>query len=323
MITYGLEYKEKIMELVLIIFGIIILLIILFFLILLINHMQPFVKENYYDDIDSLKKLEKKYSLLGSHEVSYVEYKSCDREIKKFEIWYPKDLLEKNKKYPLIVMANGTGVPAKRYKAIFHHLASWGFVVIGNEDNMSWEGRTSSISLDYMLKLNKDESSIFYRKIDTKKVGISGHSQGGIAAINALNYENGKYYQSLYTASCPVSRLSDVLKWRYDIKLIHIPYFMTAGTGRVDAKIIAPFVSLESVFRKIENGKLTVMARRKGSGHKNMVPQADSYMTAWFLYTLMSDQEAEKVFGGENPEILENTTNWQDVKIKNAEGRKE
>ena len=36
------------------------------------------------------------------------------------------------------------------------------------------------------------------------------------------------------------------------------------------------------------------------------------------LYTLMNDKEAEKVFIGENAEILENEDNWQDVKIKSV-----
>ena len=36
--------------------------------------------------------------------------------------------------YPLVVMVNGTGVAASKYKPIFEHLASWSFIVIGNED---------------------------------------------------------------------------------------------------------------------------------------------------------------------------------------------
>lgn len=39
--------------------------------------------------------------------------------------------------YPLVNMPNGTGVKSSRYEAVFEHLASWGFIVVGNEDENS------------------------------------------------------------------------------------------------------------------------------------------------------------------------------------------
>ena len=38
------------------------------------------------------------------------------------------------KKYPLVIMANGTGVEYFKYEATFKHLSSWGFIVAGNDD---------------------------------------------------------------------------------------------------------------------------------------------------------------------------------------------
>lgn len=46
-----------------------------------------------------------------------------------------------------------------------------------------------------------------------------------------------------------------------------------------------------------------------------MLSYSDGYMTAWFLYTLLNDKEAEKVFVIENPKILSNTMNWTDIEI--------
>lgn len=34
-------------------------------------------------------------------------------------------------------MTNGTLINVSRYKAVFKHLASWGFIVAGNEDSNS------------------------------------------------------------------------------------------------------------------------------------------------------------------------------------------
>lgn len=68
-------------------------------------------------------------------------------------------------KYPLVIMANGTGVKASQYKEVFKHLASWGFIVAGNEDDNSRSGDSSSKTLDYLLQLNEDSNSVFYQKL--------------------------------------------------------------------------------------------------------------------------------------------------------------
>lgn len=47
-----------------------------------------------------------------------------------------------------------------------------------------------------------------------------------------------------------------------------------------------------------------------------MLERADGYMTAWMLYHLQNDEEAGKVFIGDNAEILSNT-NWQDIEKNN------
>ena len=50
-----------------------------------------------------------------------------------------------------------------------------------------------------------------------------------------------------------------------------------------------------------------------------MLIYADGYMTAWFRYTLMNDNEALGVFSGASPEIFQNVDNWQDVQSKNLD----
>ena len=61
--------------------------------------------------------------------------------------------------------------------------ASWGFIVVGNEDENSRTGASTSATLDFMLNLNKDSNSDFYGKIDVNNIGVSGHSQGVILKI--------------------------------------------------------------------------------------------------------------------------------------------
>lgn len=215
------------------------------------------------------------------------------------------------------VFANGAGVRYQKYGATFEHLASWGFVVIGNDDANSASGKSSSITLDYILSLNSNEESIFFNKLDTANVGISGHSQGGVGAINAVTeFDNSNVFTSIYTASTTSIELANALEWNYDVTKISIPYFMVAGTGKADAETIAPLDSMVKNYINLNSDIKSVMARRKNTDHGDMLLYADGYMTAWFRYTLMNDEEASKVFLGDSAEILSNSNNWQDVMIK-------
>lgn len=43
-------------------------------------------------------------------------------------------------------MVNGTGVYASKYPAVFEHLASWGFIVVGNEDPSTCTGAAPELA---------------------------------------------------------------------------------------------------------------------------------------------------------------------------------
>lgn len=172
---------------------------------------QPMVKEGYYNDVQTSAPLEQKYTQKGNYEVSYYEQDANNEQWKKYEIWYPTEMETTNNTYPLVVMVNGTGVAASKYKPVFDHLASWGFIVVGNEDESAGNGASASASLDYMLTLNSDSNSIFYGKIDVDNIGIGGHSQGGLGTINAVTaQDNGNLYKVMYAASAPTLQISVV-----------------------------------------------------------------------------------------------------------------
>lgn len=284
---------------------------------------------NYYKYATPLGDVEKKYTPLGDYEIDYVEFDANNEIYDKFEIWYPAELDNTNTTYPLVIMANGTGIKASKYKEVFKHLASWGFIVVGNEDENSRSGKSSSDSLDFMIELNKNSDHVFYNKIDLNNVGIGGHSQGGVGAINALtNYNNGIYYKAIYTASTtsPYWGQENILglSWTYDSSNIKIPYFMVAGTGYADAGTamninatkgqgICPIYGMLDTYNSIPNNVNKVMGRQVGMDHGDMLRSADGYMTAWFMYYLKGDKYAGTAFIGNDAEILYNL-NWQDVK---------
>ena len=288
----------------------------------------PSVTADYYAQTQTGGEIEETYTAMGEYDVDYAEYPAQDLLIKQYKIWYPSALAgEEGREWPIVVMANGTGVPASRYTPVFRHLASWGFVVIGNEIQNSWSGGASAGALDLLAELNEDPSSLFYHKLDLDNVGSAGHSQGAIGAINAVTAQpNGDSYKALYLASTPSSLYASTLEWAYDPALIDVPCFMTAGTGLLDAGeagspevaeeaqevSISPLWSQEENYGLIPDSVPKLRARRTGADHAEMLPWPDGYMTAWFMYWLQGDQTAGRAFFGPEAEILHNPL-WQDI----------
>lgn len=292
---------------------------------------------NYYKYATPVGKIEAKYIDLGSFDVAQVEYDAGNDVYGKYEIWYPSELQDGLQKYPLVVMANGTGIKASQYKEVFKHLASWGFIVIGNEDENSRTGESSAATLNFILNENANIDSIFFGKIDTANIGIAGHSQGGVGAINAItNQTNGSNYKTAFAASATSRYHADELNktasgWSCDLSKINIPIFMVAGTGMMDAgnmdayssgpllegsaQGICPLWWLEECYDAIPESDSKVIARMVGKDHGDMLRSADGYMTAWFMYWLQGDMEAGDAFFGIQAEIS-NNSNYQDVHVQ-------
>lgn len=100
-------------------------------------------------------------------------------------VFYPSNIKESNKTYPIVAWANGTGVSYDIYEDLITVLASGGYVVIANTETMSADGTAQLNSVDFLISQNKDSNSIFYGKLNTNKIGLAGHSQGGRSSVNA------------------------------------------------------------------------------------------------------------------------------------------
>ncbi len=317
---------KKVLKIILIIVIAAVLLIVGGFsaLLAIANHQN----KNYWKYAKPAGEIEKKYTAMGELEVSYTEFEAKTDTYGKYEIWYPTEMKNSDTKYPLVIMANGTGVRASKYQEVFKHLASWGFIVVGNEDDSSLSGASSAETLDFMLVQNDNTSSEFYSKIDVDNIGIAGHSQGGLGAVNAVaNQENGNRYKAIWIASAtsPYWGQDGVFgtAWRVDMSKIGIPCFMVAGTGPTDAGTatditqkegqgICPLWGLTESYNAIPDGTPKVMARLIGKDHGDMLRYADGYMTAWLMYYLKGDEYAGGAFFGDNAEISTNA-NWQDT----------
>lgn len=299
---------------------VIIFIIIIILLIIVLNYLskQPAIPKGYYEKQETGGTIEEKYANLGKYKIDSKEYNAGKENDKQrhFKVWYPVE----NGKYPLIVMVNGTGIPYQKYEEIFEHLASWGFVVIGNDYEKTWNGKSAALSLDFALE-NKEVSEM----IDVNRIGIGGHSQGGEGTFNAvLEQNNGNLYKVMFSLSPTNNNLAVALKWGYnldtdnaygyDLKKVTIPTLMLAGTGKFDAKTVIPLEELTKNFQTIPSEIPKVIARRKDTEHGDMLWRSDAYVTAWLMYYLYEDEEAGKAFFGQDAELMNNQY-WQDYDV--------
>lgn len=265
-------------------------------------------KYNYPGDI------EKMYAADGQYAVELFEQESTEEIIKLFQVYYPADLKTSDKKWPVVIMANGTGIPARKYKAVFKHLASWGFIVVGNQDEWSWNGNSANLSQAFITRENDNPQSIFYQKVDKDHIGLTGHSQGGMSVYTAASlYENSNSYKALCTQSGSAVMLADSLGWDF-LKPISAPMFMMGGCGNADANMLCPLEAMVLTYDHID-AKPVVMGRIKDVDHGDVIKRGDAYMTAWMRYWLCDDQQAGRFFQGDDAEILTNK-DWQDVQRK-------
>ena len=274
----------------------------------------PAVPEGYQENFSYEGELEKKYAYDGSYQTEFFSQASSHKKIRLLQVWYPTELKSSERRWPVVVMANGSGTEASRYKAILKHLASWGFIVVGNQDNSSWSGETTSLTLDFILKQDQQKDSIFYGKINTEKIGLSGHSQGAVAVFNAVTkYPNGRYYKAICAQSCVNMNAAKFLKWPYSVDDVKVPTLAMAGVGKSDDETVCPLSTLNYFADHIKAPAL--IGRLKDITHERVLMKGNAYTTAWMLYWLYDDPEAGKCFIGSDAEILKNK-GWRNVKQK-------
>lgn len=301
---------KRVLKAIAIIFLVFVLLII--GLLVLIS-LIPATPNNYTKTTKTGGDIEAKYIQMGKYKIK--SSKSEASELLKYNYsYYPEELEISDKKYPIVIVLNGTGILAPKYKALFKHLASWGFIVIGNEDPSTGFGKSADETIDYIISENDNKDSIFYGKIDLDNIGITGHSQGGAGVFTAISVmEHKDVYKTAVSLSPTHEEMALAFGWGYDLEKINIPILMIAGTqGEFETQAVIPIEKMIDMYDKIPSSK--VMLRRIGAEHGQMLYSADGYVTAWFMWKLQGDEEAANAFIGESPEILRNEL-YQDQKI--------
>lgn len=237
-------------------------------------------------------------------------------------VFYPADLTAKEK-FPVILFCNGTGFTSATYGELLKHYSTWGYIVVGNDDTASGNGKSASDSLDCILKENSNPDSIFYNKIDTDKIGVLGHSQGGAGAINMSSvgkYTNSGMIKTMVAVSATQPAYAAAQDSAYDASKIKVPAFMFSSTDSTDIGTtgICPYDRcLVANMKNISNENI-VIGQLKDTNHVTIIIEGRGYITAWFNYILLGDEYAAGAFkdGGElyTNEKWQNTTNKANYK---------
>ena len=269
---------------------------------------EPVAPDNYQNSSETGGAIEAKYMANGPYAVSKHE-DNVLQEFKKFTVYYPSELDRADRTWPVIVLCNGSGTPLSQYPAVAKHFASWGFIVVGTEEDYSWNAFGAEMSIRYLERWNENETiedtrSLFYHKVDFNNVGIVGHSQGGIGVFNAITETQHKnVYKAAVSLSPTNMELAHNLMWDYDVTKIDIPIMLISGEGGGDDWVLT-LEQLQTIYNKITSSKM--MMRRIETVHNEMLYAPNGYVMAWFMWQLQNDAEAAKAFVGNAPEVLSN-----------------
>ncbi len=100
-------------------------------------------------------------------------------------VYYPNSINASSTPLPVISWANGTGFSYTIYESLLREIAEGGYIVVANKETMSADGTAQIASLDFIISENSNPDSALYNKVNTSKLGVFGHSQGGRSSVNA------------------------------------------------------------------------------------------------------------------------------------------
>lgn len=236
----------------------------------------PSAPNDYTKSVETAGVIEAKYMQKGFFEIRHYTVEADDDALEKHLIYYPAEFENSEKKYAVIFSLNGTGVAGSKYTAVFEHFASWGFIVLGNEDPSTGFGVTADKMYNFLVEQNADKNSPLYNKVDFDNIGLVGHSQGGAGVFSALSIvETSAKYKTGVALSPTHEEFAHVLTWMYELERISVPVLMMAGTETdFETQSVIPIDKMNAMFDKLDSST-KVMARRVGADHGKMLYSAN------------------------------------------------
>lgn len=247
-----------------------------------------------------------------------------DASLPTHTLFRPKniDKFKGRKSLPLIVWGNGACFDSPfEHVNFLNEIASHGFMVIAigtmpKETGEQVKERSASSKLrdaiDWAISQNNDKKSIYYKKINIKKIGVAGMSCGGLQALEVADdpristlvvCNSGIFNDPVRGKALPGIPQLD----KTHLKKIHTPTLYLLG-GKSD-------IAYNNGMNDVENiNHVPVFVGNMDVGHGGTYgqPFGGEYAkvaTAWFSWQLKGDKKAGQLFTG-NPPGLSKSPEW-------------
>ena len=206
------------------------------------------------------------------------------------QIYRPATLGQNGVRHPIILWGNGTGGTPATYDALLKHWASHGFVVAAAQTSDAGSGQEMLNCLNYLVTESTRAYSTYNGKLNTGRVGTSGHSQGGGGSIMAGQ-------DSRVRVTAPIQPY--ILGLGHDISSQTKqkgPMFLMSSGGDT---LAFPYLNAQPTFDRVNVP--VFWGERRTVTHFEPVGDGGEFRsptTAWFRYQLMNDQNAKSTFIG-------------------------
>lgn len=205
--------------------------------------------------------------------------------------------------YPVITWGNGTCGQSGGYASLLATLASHGVVVIAANSRFTDAGNLEMLrALDFAAAANEDPTSALYQKLDLSRIGAMGHSQGASATANA--------------ASDP--RIKATILWNGGTRVAPAkPFLAVSGDRDTGEQTVA---NLSSFVEGAEQPGAWIFYHKvletggNVTGHLTLMEQPErvtDMTVAWWKYMLQDDEEAKKMFVGDDCGLCNNEEEYE------------
>lgn len=219
-----------------------------------------------------------------------------------YYIYYPENIKSPKKTYPVLSWANGTACQPSMYTGMFTELAKGGYIIIASSETMAADGNAQIEALDFVISLNNNSSSLAYKKVNTKQLGVIGHSQGGRSSVNAAVKDS--------RIKCVVSLAGS--NYLEEAEPNSTPTFFIAGGKDM---IVSPSQWIQPAY-DVAKGP-AVYASLNGAIHTTCCTNPEkysSYILNWCNAWLKGDAKALATFSSNG--TLASDSNWSNFQCK-------
>lgn len=223
------------------------------------------------------------------------------------KIWVPT--VPAGCKVPVVHLANGTGATCSAYQNVLNRFASHGFLTTCYENTNTGAGTQGVMAIDTVFKAFPD--------LAAKRIGSTGHSQGGQASFIVLELSEMKWGLTDYVyaglAMEPASGFGSQPaggSWQSHYAKIKSP--MLAFSGTADMLVSQGWV--QQGYDALDNGIEAYHWSAVGATHiPTPQPETMQIGVAWWRWKLLNDQKACEWF-----KKLPDGPDWNVVKEQNV-----